>query len=131
MLGLLDFYVFEWNTNGYQKLTNKLHCNYESIKRIGNNPKHQSVNGYDESWDLEGTLILKGLYTLDPLKILAKLKKPVTLILPNDPLIYRVVIVDIEISKDIFMKHGEEVRKKFKVNLERYYGDNEYLFNLF
>lgn len=130
MLGLLDIYIFESNKNGYQKLTEKLHCNYESIKRLGNNPKIQSVGGYQESWDLEGTLILKNIYTLTPLKLLAKLKKPITLILPNDIMIYRVVITDIDIEKDIFLKGGEEVRKKFKVNLERYYGDNEYLFNL-
>lgn len=121
---LLHDYFFSMDRADYQNIKEKISANWNRVNRLGSNVLHQKTNGWEETISMSGVLILKSTGELEELKNIVKKGIPVTLVLPGTWEIFRVVVLDIDIEKDVFIGQGVEVRKKFTLNMERYHGEN-------
>ena len=121
---LIHNYFFSMDGADYQSIKEKISANWNRVNRLGSNVLHQKTNGWEEAISMSGVLILKSTGELEELKNIVKDGTPVTLVLPGTWEIFRVVVLDIDIEKDVFIGQGVEVRKKFTLNMERYHGRN-------
>lgn len=123
MQGMIGDYVFEMNKNSYQRLKESYSFGWSKKERLYNHPVFMKKNKSSHSIDIEGTLILQKVYELDPLIALAKEKTPVTFVTLDYARVFKVVILSINIDKDIFLETGAEIRKKFSMKMEEFYGN--------
>lgn len=123
MLAMIGNYKFEMNKTSYQNLKESYSFGWSKKERLYNHPIYMKKNKSSHSVEISGTLILQKVYTLDPLVALAENKTPVTFVTLDHARVFRVVILSINIDKDIFLETGAEIRKKFTMKMERFYGN--------
>lgn len=127
---MLGGFFFETQENGYQKLIEKLTFEYAEHYKALNFREDEDIGGYEESWDMEGTLILQNIYSLEELKNIAKEKVPVLLVFGNG-FAFWVTIREIEIESTRFLRTGEQLKRDFKVKLKRYYYEQSIFSQIF
>jgi len=120
MLAMLGGFYFEVNKNGFQDFNEKLKLTYAKHRKAQNFIQHEAIGKYEECFSMKGTLILQDIHSLDSLKDLAKTKVPVLLVLGSG-FAYWVIIDAIEVESSRFLVGGAALKRKFTVNLERYY----------
>jgi phage protein U len=127
MLGLMgtveEEFLFEMNEVSYQRMKEVYTFGWSKKERLNNSPIYMKKGKSSHSIELEGLLVLKKTYALDPLLEMAEQKVPLTFVTLDFARVFRVVIMSISIDKDIFLESGAEVRKKFRMQLEEFYGN--------
>ena len=123
MLAMIGDYKFEMNKASYQALKESYSFGWSKKERLYNNPIYMKKNKSSHSIEISGILILQKVYTLDPLVAIAKEKTPVTFVTLDHARVFKVVILSITIDRDIFLETGAEIRKKFSMKMERFYGN--------
>ena len=127
MLGMIGTveqeFLFEMNEVSYQRMKEIYTYGWSKKERLNNSPVYMKKGKSSHSVELEGLLVLKKTYALDPLEELAELKVPLTFVTLDFARVFRVVIMSIEIDKDTFLESGAEIRKKFRMKLEEFYGN--------
>jgi phage protein U len=116
-------FLFEMNDVSYQQLKDVFTFGWSKKNRLNNSPIYMKKGKTEHKLEISGTLILKKVYALDPLIEIADQKIPVTFVTLNFARVYMVTIQSISIDKDIFLDNGSEVRKKFTMQLEEFYGN--------
>jgi len=122
MLGIIDDFVFEMSKAGFDKIKQQFKFGWSKKDRLYNNPIHQKRGKYEQGLTISGTLVLESVNALDRLISIGKSQRPVTLVLSGIDEVCRVVILSIDIDRDIFLQTGEEIRKKFSMKVDEYYG---------
>jgi len=117
---MLGGFFFEIQNNGYQKLKETLECDYAVHEKALGFMEQEDVGAYKEVFEMDGTLILQNIYSLELLKLLAKNKKPILLVFPTG-FCYWVTIEKIVIESSRFLTGGAALKRKFNVTLKRYY----------
>ena len=130
MLAMLGGFFFEIQSNGYQKLKETLECDYAVHEKALNFREQEAVGAYKEEFEMDGTLILQSIYSLELLKLLAKKKKPVLLVLPSG-FCYWVTIEKLVVDSSRFLNGGAALKRKFNVILKRYYYADSILSQIF
>ena len=123
MIGMIGNYKFEMNKTSYQALKESYSFDWNKKERLYNNPIYMKKNKSSHSIEISGTLILQKVYALDPLVAIAEEKTPITFVTLDYARVFRVVILSITIDRDIFLETGSEIRKKFTLKMERFYGN--------
>jgi len=123
MLAMIGDYKFEMDKTSYQQLKESYSFGWSKKERLYNNPLYMKKNKSSHAVTISGTLILQKVYALDDLVALAEQKAPVTFVTLDHARVFKVVILSITIDKDIFLKTGAEVRKKFSMKMEEFYGN--------
>ena len=122
MLAMLGMHFFEIQKNGYKTLTESLKFSYaEHQKALGFNGT-EAIGQYTHSFNMEGTLILQNVSSLELLKYQAKAKVPLLLVFGSG-MCYWVTIREIDIDYTRFLTNGSSLKREFKIQLERYYFD--------
>jgi len=119
MLALLGTFKFEIKDTAYQRLSEKIEYEWAEHKRALSFVGHENVGAYKQSFDIQGTLILKNAYSLEELKTLASFKKPLPLVFGTG-FCYWVIIENIEIDHSRFIPSGGAIKRDFRVSLRRY-----------
>lgn len=120
---MIGNYKFEMDKTSYQQLNERFVFGWSKKERLYNHPIYMKKNKSSHPVDISGTLILKKVYALDALVALGEEKKPVTFVTLDHARVFKVVILSISIDKDIFFETGAEVRKKFSMKMEEFYGN--------
>jgi len=123
MMGMIDDFVFEMGKSGFDRLNEQLAFEWSRQERLYNHPILMKKGKSSHKLDVGGTLILQQTTALDRLTKIAEEKRPVTFVLHDHTRVMRVVITSITIDRDVLLDTGAEVRKKFKMSLERFYGN--------
>ncbi len=123
MLAMIDNFLFEIGEASYQRVKESFDFGWSKNERLYNNPIYMKKNGTSHPIDIEGTLILKKVYALDRLVSIAEQKLPVVFVVLAHARVFRVVILNITIDRDILLDNGAEVRKIFSIRMEEFYGN--------
>jgi len=123
MLAMIGGYKFDMNETSYQQLKENFSFGWSKKERLYNHPIFMKKNKSSHAVDISGTLILQKVYALDDLVALAEQKAPVTFVTLDHARVFKVIILSITIDKDIFLETGAEVRKKFSLKMEEFYGN--------
>ena len=123
MLGMIGSYKFKMDGTSYQQFKERFVFGWSKKERLYNHPIYMKKNKSSHPIDISGTLILKKVYALDALVALGEEKTPVTFVTLDHARVFKVVILSISIDKDIFFETGAEVRKKFSMKMEEFYGN--------
>jgi len=123
MLAMIGNYKFEMNGTSYQNLKESYTFGWSKKERLYNHPIYMKKSKSSHAVDISGTLILKKVYALDALIFIAEQKTPVTFVTIDHARVFKVVILSITIDKDIFLETGAEIRKKFSMKIEEFYGN--------
>ena len=123
MLAMIGGYKFDMNETSYQQLKENFSFGWSKKERLYNHPIFMKKNKSSHAVDISGTLILQKVYALDDLVALAEQKAPVTFVTLDHARVFKVIILSITIDKDIFLETGAEVRKKFSMKMEEFYGN--------
>jgi len=119
MLCDLGGILFEIKKREFEKINRTLSFTFAKKSRLGKNPTFQSVNGYEESFEIEGKLISRSNSDLKPIESLAKKKEPVRLTLGSGESL-EVIIEKISEGRSCFMDNGHYVKNGFKISLRTY-----------
>lgn len=130
MLAMVGGFTFEIQNNGYQELVEKLTIPYAEHEKALGFRSDEKIGKYSEEFEMSGTLILQRTDSLEDLKKIGKDGKPVLLVFGSG-LAYWVTIRDIEIKSTRFLKSGEQLKRKFKVTLKRYYYEQSIFSRIF
>ena len=120
---MIGNYKFEMDKTSYQQLKESYSFGWSKKERLYNNPIYMKKNRSSHAVTISGTLILQKVYALDDLVALAEQKAPVTFVTLDHARVFKVIILSITIDKDIFLETGAEVRKKFSMKMEEFYGN--------
>lgn len=118
MLAQIDNIILEADSN-VQQILEKFNFNFAKVNRVGNNATYQNTNGWEQEVTFSGYFILKELKELDPLKNVAFEKKPVWFVQKDSH--YEVLISELTIRKNLFLKSGAFIKQGFDITLKRYF----------
>jgi len=124
MQGMIGDFLFKMDKAGINTIKQKFNFGWSKKERLYNHPIYQKKNRHSHAVEISGVLVVKKIYALDELVNLAKEKKPVTLTLGAISEVLQVVILSIDIDRDILLDTGEEMRKKFVMRVEQFYGNS-------
>ena len=116
MLAQIGDYIFEINDTNFDKLKRSINFNFTSSQRLGNFDSWQSVGKYEETIDIDGTLIAKSQTILKSFEYMAREKKPVTMVFSNGTCL-TVIILDLKIDQSSFLKDGAFLKQTYKIKL--------------
>ena len=118
MICMLDSFIIDIkDMESFQKT---ISLPFVSQKRVANNPKHQSVEEFSESFNFEATYYNKNSFYTKAVEQRLKMKKPVWLVFSNGEA-YKVLVTDIEIIKSYFNKRGQAIKQDIKFTIEVFY----------
>ena len=123
MMAMIDSFIFEMDKVSFQNLKEHYVFGWSEKQRLYNNPIYMKKHKSSHAVELGGTLVLKKTYVPDPLIDVAEQKKPVTFVTHDGAKVLRVVILELNIDRDILLKTGSEIRKKFNMKMKEYYGN--------
>lgn len=123
MMGMIGDFIFEMDDVSFQNLKEHYVFGWSEKQRLYNNPIYMKKNKSSHAVEISGTLVLKKTYALDPLVEEAEKKIPLTFVTHDGAKVFRVVILEIHIDRDILLKTGSEIRKKFSMKMKEYYGN--------
>ena len=83
MLAQIGDFLFEIDKTSFSKLSRKVSFGFTSQKRLGNFDNWQDVGKYEETIDIDGTLIAKSQTQLKDFVTMARLKQPQTMAFTN------------------------------------------------
>lgn len=115
MLALIGDYKFEINKTNFEKLRRNISFGFTSSQRLGNFKKWQSVGKYEETIDIDGTLITKSQSQLKAFEYMAREKKPVTMIFNGVSI--TVIILNLDTDQSLFLKDGAFLKQTYKIKL--------------
>ena len=118
MLAQIDDVVLEVDSN-VAEILEKFTFNFAKVNRVGNNPTYQKVNGWEQDVSFSGYFVLKNLDEFEPLKDTAKEKKPIWFVQKDSH--FEVLITELNIRKELFLKSGEFIKQGFDITLKRYF----------
>lgn len=116
MLAQIGDYLFEINKTNFDKLKRSLNFNFTSTQRLGNFSSWQSVGKYEETINIDGTLIAKSQEQLKAFELMARDKKPLTMAFTNGTCL-TVLILSLELDQSSFLKDGAFLRQIYKISL--------------
>lgn len=116
MLAQIGDYLFEINKTNFEKLKRSVTFNFTSTQRLGNFASWQSVGKYEETINIDGTLIAKSQEQLKTFELMARDKKPVTMAFTNGTCL-TVVILSLQIDQSAFLKDGAFLKQVYKISL--------------
>lgn len=116
MLAQIGDYLFEVNDTSFNKLKRKVSFGFTAQKRLGNFDGWQGVGKYEETIDIDGTLIAKSQTQLKDFELMAREKQPVTMAFTNGTCL-TVIILDLEAEQNTFLKDGAFLRQTYKIGL--------------
>lgn len=116
MLAQIGDYLFEVNNTSFDKLKRKVSFGFTAQKRLGNFDGWQDVGKYEETIDINGTLIAKSQTQLKDFELMAREKQPVTMAFTNGTCL-TVIILDLEAEQNSFLKDGAFLRQTYKIGL--------------
>lgn len=116
MLAQIGDYLFEINQTNFDKLKRSINFNFTSTQRLGNFSSWQSVGKYEETINIDGTLIAKSQEQLKAFELMARDKKPLTMAFTNGTCL-TVLILNLELDQSAFLKDGAFLRQTYKISL--------------
>ena len=116
MLAQIGDYLFEINQTNFDKLKRSINFNFTSTQRLGNFSSWQSVGKYEETINIDGTLIAKSQEQLKAFELMARDKKPLTMAFTNGTCL-TVLILSLELDQSAFLKDGAFLRQTYKISL--------------
>lgn len=123
MMAMIDSFIFEMDNVSFQNLKEHYVFGWSEKQRLYNNPIYMKKHKSSHAVEISGTLVLKKIYALDPLIEVADKKIPVTFVTHDYAKVFRVVILEINIDRDILLRTASEIRKKFSMKMKEYYGN--------
>lgn len=118
MICMLDFFMLDIkDMESFQKT---ISLPFVNQKRVANNPLHQNVEAFQETFNFQATFYYKNSFYLKPIEQILKRKKPVWLVFANGEA-YKVLVTDIEIIKSYFNKRGQPIKQDIKFTIEVFY----------
>jgi len=116
LLAQIGDYVFEINETNFEKLKRKVVFNFKQNNRLGNFSSWQGIGKYEETININGTLIAKSQTQLKDFELMAREKKPQTMAF-TDGTCLTVLILDLEAEQSGFLKDGAFLRQTYKISL--------------
>jgi len=116
LLAQIGDYLFEINQTNFDKLKRSINFNFTSTQRLGNFSSWQSVGKYEETINIDGTLIAKSQEQLKAFELMARDKKPLTMAFTNGTCL-TVLILNLELDQSAFLKDGAFLRQTYKISL--------------
>lgn len=116
MLAQIGDYLFEINDTNFNKLSRKVNFGFTAQKRLGNFDGWQGVGKYEETINIDGTLIAKSQTQLKDFELMAREKLPATMAFTNGTCL-TVIILDFENERNTFLKDGSFLRQTYKISL--------------
>ena len=115
MLAEIGNFKFEINETAYEKLSRSINYKFNSTQRLGNFDNWQSVGKYEETINLEGTLILKSQEQLKDFETMAKEKQVQRF--GTAKISKQVIILNLELDRSNFLNDGQFLKQSFKISM--------------
>lgn len=115
MLAEIGNFKFEINETAYEKLSRSINYKFNSTQRLGSFDNWQSVGKYEETINLEGTLILKSQEQLKDFETMAKEKKVQRF--GTAKISKQVIILNLELDRSNFLNDGQFLKQSFKISM--------------
>lgn len=121
-LAKLGDFKFEIDGLGYETLKRKLSFSFQKNDLLSDFPNHQAMGRWDESIDLDGSIILKKRDQVNQLLEMAKKKRPQLFVTGYGEIFGKFLIKDIDLKQSYFIQNGLYLRQDFSISMERYHG---------
>ena len=118
MVCLID--LFPLDIKDMESFQKSISLPFGNQKRVANHPLHQNVEKFSETFSFEATFYYKNTFYLKPIELIAKQKKPVSLVFLNGE-VYKVVVTNLEIVKSYFNKNRQAIKQDIKFTIEVFY----------
>jgi len=119
----LGFYRFALETSAYQQLQRTISYRWQAQDRINNDPAMQFVGLGTEQINLEGVIypdFRGGLGQIEGMKDSADRGEPLLLVDGLGQIWGRWVILQIEETREVFLKNGVPRKISFRLSISRY-----------
>ncbi len=111
-------FLFELNGTNVDKIKRSLSFGYATNQRLGTFNSYQAIGAWEESVEFNGTLVAKSIKQLNDFETMAKQKEELTLALGTGE-VMKVIILNIELERDSFLKDGAFLKQTYKISLQR------------
>lgn len=118
MICMLD--IFMINIKDMESFQKTISLPFVNQKRVANNPLHQNVEKFSETFNFQATFYYKNSFYSKPIEQRLKRKEPVWLVFANGEA-YKVVVTSIEVVKSYFNRNGNEIKQDIKFTIEAFY----------
>lgn len=119
----LGFYHFSLETSAYQQLQRSISYRWQAQDRINNDPAMQFIGPGAEQINLEGVIyphFKGGLGQIEGMKASADIGTPLLMVDGTGRVWGRWVILQIEETREIFLKNGVPRKISFRLSITRY-----------